>query len=385
MMEYLREIARQQLQSLDALLSDSVSQEEVRGVTLNVDPYWYEYFKFVMRSNWWLREEGVDNSIRRLLKFQHDQDWDQTYRIRPPDWEQYCRRKRFPESADPITIKVAIKTEKALRRREEWPIQFEGHPIEYEYRPPSFAFAARVSPSSSIGQSTPWKTALTAGGFLKDTSSGDNFLVSCAHGLPGLNSEVRMPSPIDANTCTRIGDVSRRVIPNPNLANTSCNSYANPTDCGSLDMAMVTLDSNVSVDPQIKGVGAVNDISSIANMMQYDHVVFRGKRSGKRSAQLGGLCLWYEINAEVQLNDGTITAEPHCFRDIFEITHTRPFYLNTDLAKKGDSGSWVVAIDGQVVSWDGLLIAGDGCRAYACFAELVFDECRSMFPNIALF
>ena len=119
-------------------------------------------------------------------------------------------------------------------------------------------------------------------------------------------------------------------------------------------------------------MAAPNHMRPIASMSPGDAVKFAGKTSGKKDAEIGALCLWHEISVD---------NKPHCFSDLFEITKPKPFYLNSDLAKPGDSGAWIISLVNHVASWDGMLIGGDGAQAYCCFAENLLAEGRNCFRN----
>jgi hypothetical protein len=71
----------------------------------------------------------------------------------------------------------------------------------------------------------------------------------------------------------------------------------------------------------------------VADMSPYDPITFIGSSSGGVAAEVGGLCMSYEI---------AVAGQPHCFCDLFEMTPPRPWYLNRSLARGGDSGAWVI-------------------------------------------
>jgi hypothetical protein len=117
-------------------------------------------------------------------------------------------------------------------------------------------------------------------------------------------------------------------------------------------------------------------------MNSRDSVTFFGHTSRRTSAELDALCLWQEIELPDPNNPGSRIA--HCFGDIFSICHPRPWYVNTDLARPGDSGAWLVHDSGGIAAWDGMIIAGDGAHAYACFAENIMAYAQAVEPNLIL-
>jgi hypothetical protein len=137
-----------------------------------------------------------------------------------------------------------------------------------------------------------------------------------------------------------------------------------------LDLSVAGIDDDVDISAF--SIPAVNHIRSISDIMPDDTVVFYGKVSNRVEAQIKHVCIWYEIE---------INGELHCFGDIFEIELPRPWLLNLDLCKRGDSGAWVISRSGEVLSWDGMLFAGDGANGYCCFAEHIMEVCSTAFPD----
>jgi hypothetical protein len=173
-----------------------------------------------------------------------------------------------------------------------------------------------------------------------------------------------------------VGKVIRSVLPPPNPPNTSC-SVRSPGSAHHLDIALVEISQNIQPDPNVQGVGKPAFITPVLRMKQGDQVRLVGQKSGKVDAEIDSLTIFHEIDIENQ---------PRCFGNIYSLTPPRPWYVNTKLVKSGDSGSWILRQANSMVGWDGVLVAGDGAHAYACFAEDAFDDVsQNVSPNIVLF
>jgi hypothetical protein len=378
MYDELREFARRQDVAgfIEGYLSETLTEERVRGVHVGIDRFWFEC---------WLAEWAQRNSPCQWLGTRVDVRWLRTFRnvfnvdfdFRPPNWNRHCKTRGYPEGGNPIYIKFILReplteTKEFLRR--DW----QGYPILYEYRPVCRALSiistllgkGQLTAGSSIGLSSP-SPAGTAGGFLRDTAASKDYLVSCAHVMRKVGDDVYYPSPNEWGLPTKIGEVRLSLLPGAKGPNMKCNRVAAPS-APTLDLAVAELDSSLSLNPEIPKVGPVDHVNSISNISQGDYVVFVGKTSGLVEAELGSLCIWHEIEIDNQ---------PYCFSDLFEMTHRRPFYLNTNLAEGGDSGAWVVNITNNIVGWDGMLIGGDGAQAYGCFSENIMDGWDNNFPG----
>lgn len=123
-------------------------------------------------------------------------------------------------------------------------------------------------------------------------------------------------------------------------------------------------------------------MTSISSMNPRDPVKFNGQTSHLTAGELDALCLWHEIDLPDPANPGAHTS--HCFGDIFSLCTPRPWYVNTALARPGDSGAWVVCDSRGVLGWDGMIMAGDGAHAYACFAENIMAYAQASNPNLIL-
>ena len=85
--------------------------------------------------------------------------------------------------------------------------------------------------------------------------------------------------------------------------------------------------------------------------------------------------MWKEIK---------IQGVPVCFGDLFVLDHPTHQYITTSVAKPGDSGAWVINTSGGVVAWDGMLIGGDGVRAYCSYSENIMNTLTNANQPLAL-
>jgi hypothetical protein len=146
----------------------------------------------------------------------------------------------------------------------------------------------------------------------------------------------------------------------------SCSIVATPT-AKRLDVAVAALSRDLASEIESRALRP-DHIQAIASMVPQQKVQFFGKVSGLIRAEVAHLTLWDTIEI-----DGT----PHCFSELFSLRPRRPYYVNTDLCREGDSGAWVVEDSEELLSWYGMLVAGDGSEAYACFSEYIVDACRT--------
>jgi hypothetical protein len=366
MYDVLRDFAQRQDVAgfISGFLSETLTEESVQGVHVGIDQYWCEGWITIWQFHnapYYPNSPNFDLRIIRTFTRDFHVDFD----YRPPEWDGYCRSRGFPEGSNPFYIKFILRH--PLTAPEKLPRSWEGYPLIYEYRPPCIALSAQFYAGSSIGLARPNPPG-TAGGFLQDSNTGKNYLLTCAHVLNGTGGDVYHPSPHDSWFPTMIGNVAVSTLPPPKGIGMYCNPFA-VNNAGTVDLAIAGLDDiNVTPRKEIPRIGQVSVISSKSKMSQGDKVVFYGKTSGLVEAELGSLGIWHEI---------LIDNQPHCFSYIFELTHRRPYYINTDLARGGDSGSWILNITNNIVSWDGMLIAGDGAQAYGCFAEDIKAKCES--------
>jgi len=144
-----------------------------------------------------------------------------------------------------------------------------------------------------------------------------------------------------------------------------------------LDVALARIDSIFQPDPVVKGIGTPEFVTPITRMFQGDQVSLVGQKSATVDAEIDSLTVFHEIEIDHKIR---------CFGNIYALCRPRPWYVNTSLVQKGDSGAWILRTEGSMIGWDGVLIAGDGAYAYACFAEdALADVQKSVSTNLVLY
>ncbi len=360
---------------------------DVRGVMIGVDDYWMEMY---ISSHFGPFSRCSDRKSFHLERMQYGWSVDETFR--PEHWMDHCKKVGYPPDAQPFYIRVIVRDPKQLRST-NLPTQFAGYPLIYEYRPPCVAlhgvqqFIGQtiqsvgdffVPPSKvSIGRAKP-DTAGTLGGVLRSPITGQMYVVSCAHVMGPVGTEVFSPGPYEGHGNSRkIGEVKVSQLAEQSLAARMCNP-SRMSQAKKLDVSVAELTEDMVISPF--PVGPVNHIRNIADMVPNDDVVFYGKVSGLTKAQIKHVCIWYEVEIEVGDNERV----QHCFGDIFEIEQPRPRYVNSSLCRPGDSGAWILCQIGDIISWDGILFAGDGANGYCCFSEHVMDVSNAAIGELVL-
>lgn len=412
MIYQLRELAREIGPGIEDFLATRLPDGLARGVLLAFDESWMDDWlgREILR-HWWpyghelawefrhRRIRGgpwLGGDLRREGSYWSSDAWRALRRaaqtissfarvrfdtgFRPPGWFDHCRLMGYPENAQPIVIKVILKSREP-ERKGDLPRSYEGYPIIYEVRPSCEGYAS-VSPllgASSVRRGASIKAKFddsfgTLGGFLTDRDNGSVFLVSCCHvlGMPGTAvlapgrpgfwsrpKEVGEVITADLPPCEDGQRIGRR-HPRAGLSGA----------LGTVDFALARLEERVSIRP-FREVSEV-PLSVNQNMVQGEEVHFVAARSGLVRAEIGSLCLNYEI---------TIRGSPRWFRDLFELKHIHPYYFNLRLAKPGDSGAWIVSTLRPSPAWDGMLIGGDGAQAYCCFADNLLSRLDELGQN----
>lgn len=351
----------------------SNASDTIRGIHLYFDEYWLEATRANLMTHCFQYSFGPQSPEQNMLfpyaaKFF---SWQPDIEFRPSRWGEHCRARGFTEKSRPIIIRVILRDAGMNPRRLDLPNNFEDYPIVYQYRPPCGAYSlGSLVVGQSVGKENP-NTAGTLGGFLQD-SSGREHLVTCAHVVHGDETPVFAPGPADSSIRSQVAIVRHFNLPVPTPPGTKCNSRSMRSG-NTVDVACAEVDSSIVSTIHCK-IGHVNDINNADIVAQGMPVCFVGKSSGYRDAEVGSVCIWHEIE---------IGGQPHCFSDIFEITHPKPFYLNTGLARPGDSGAWIISRENLCTSWNGMLIGGDGAQAYACYAENLMNDLR-MYSDFSI-
>ena len=332
----------------------ALSTENVSGVSLRIDDFWLRW----ERVTRWLPYfypgpyPGPLNrrDLRTYFGVRHD------FAQKPPKWGDYCKRKGYPWDAHPVTVVVVLRAPYDPNRFLDAPHFVGQHPIIYEHRPEAVGYL--LTPGDFLACAGEG----TLGGFLWNTSDSTYQAMSCAHVLGTAMARAYSPEPNVFNSKTEIGSVTFCDMPGPSTG--KCNRKIQP-NAPVVDVAMVTVDQATAASISLPGLGRVTVDTPIADMDQDDPVDFVGYKSRHVQAKTAELSVWKEL----QIN-GVAT----CYSDLFVIDHVNYPYIGTSLAKPGDSGAWIVSTAGAAVRWDGMLIGGDGIRAYCCFAENIMAK-----------
>jgi hypothetical protein len=366
---------------VNKIVPGTMDPDTFHGVLLSVDPYWL---------GWWLKTADAfapNNSYlarnvdaRWLLR--HGYDFPIDFNLRPPSWSDHCKSIGWAPDSHPIFFRFLMGQKDFSSARASEMLVWEKHPIIYEYRPMAKAISARsigannrLRPGSCIGNSRK-NTRGTLGGFLGNEYRTINYLVSCAHVLGDVGSDVSFYPTRNPKIVTPVGGVIfSRVAPVMQSSGISVSAPSNAT--GPLDLAVAGLKGDVQFESAVHGPGAIHTCLDVDRFCVGDEVCFFGQKSGLVRAQIGAYALSLNID---------IAGKLHCFSDLFQLLPRKPFYLNSDLARPGDSGAWVLGESDAATSWYGMIIADDGFQAYACSASNILDACTqsSNLGNLSL-
>jgi hypothetical protein len=368
-MEELRDLVR--VQPISGFVVDPPQRllgEGVHGVNLLIDRYWLRSY----RANVGLFADATpaERSVRARRAIGKDRmsmyfDW------RPSGWTEHCKTRGYPTEAHPVTIEVLLPQPPLPTLLAELPNAVGPHPVRYEYRPPCVAYAGTaVAPGSTVARNAAVTGAYgTLGGFLRDSSNGAIYGVSCEHVFGAASGEIVFDS---GRHRTRIGQVSFASSPPQSAQGAKCNRVVQGV---AIDAAIAELDPGVAYSATYSSLGSVDRVTPIADMTSDDPVVFFGAVSGQVRAKIGGLNVWRTVD---------ISGIPHCMGDMFIVEPTQHQYVRAKLAAPGDSGAWILNDENGVVGWDGVLVAGDGPTVYCCFAEHAFAVCQAHNASLVL-
>ena len=292
------------------------------------------------------------------------------FNSKPSDWDSYCKRKGYAaadswpgESIHPVLVVVILRRplKDIFPKGGDYPRRLGPHPIIYEYRMEAEGYALRSGDFLGAAQEG------TLGGFLWNSRDLTYNAVSCAHVLGresvgGKKNRAYSPKPGALGAKVEIGDVIWSQMPSAS-STTKCNSRADP-NAPTIDAACAVIDGNTAPNLAFPGAGKITQWTPIASMGQGDPTSFYGNISGHVHAKIKEATIWKEIK---------LNGTPYCFKDIFALEDTVFQYVAAALAKKGDSGAWVVNATAGVVSWDGMLVGGDGQNAYCCYAANIMS------------
>jgi hypothetical protein len=342
-----------------------LSIENVSGVSLRIDEYWLAWNRARPLAFGLPPFEPIpQRTSRTFLGARYD------FNDRPPDWDSYCTRKgyfgagalTYMTTVHPVLVVVILRRPLGeIFQKGDFPRHVGPHPIVYDHRPDAEAYALRS------GDFLGAEAEGTLGGFLWNKRDGAYNAVSCAHVLGkesvgGSRNRAYSPKPGALGGKVEIGDVIWSEMPKA-VSSTKCNSRTDP-NAPTIDAACVVMDSTVTPNLASSWSGKITQHTPIAHMGQGDAASFYGNVSKHVRAKIKEVTIWKEIK---------VGKTSYCFKDIFVLEDTIFHYVAADLAKKGDSGAWVVNTSAGFASWDGMLVGGDGQNAYCCYAENIMN------------
>jgi len=342
----------------------------VCGLRLSFDPLWIAVVRrwagpyFGYPSAWWDIFDGIRpfDWFERISK-QHEWAFD--------GWRRLRKSQGQSTGAMPIQFRIYYRSDEARRGSGEIPPTFLQFQVVADVRPPAIAIAISLNPRDQVGQQSP-ATNGTLGGFLRDPNTGSDYAITCSHVCGTKGNSLYHPGPAKTKHHSVIGTVIHSVLPGLN-SGARC-GYAVWPSPNTLDLSASAVATAVSVSNHFPVLGKPVLISPINSIMKADPVMIYGERSGRIDAEIAMYSIYDEIDV-----GGT-----RCFSDIFTLTYPRPYYLNADIIKAGDSGGWVLADRQGITAWDGMVFASDGATAYACYAENIINELRTVCPGVIL-
>lgn len=361
-LQNLRDFGRQE--ELTSFL-DGITDEldgAAQAVCLTYDRYWLAVALVDIARNWppdyWPPMQ--DRPFRIAAVKQHAWFSHAVNTIRPPDWEDYCETRGYPKNAMPVIIKIMLRR---CIQHTELPRAWENYPILYIQEPPCHAYTQSINTGDNLGQASP-DTLGTLGGVLQHRD-GTFYISTAAHVLPN-QAAVFLPSPTRRKRPTHIATYKAGKLAK-HLKKCNAKIATKATD---IDFALCTLDINAVSLPSPINAG-VTRWSKAEDMTPTDPVAFCGARTQHGVAQIADTTLWCEVEVD---------GEMRCYGDCFAIEPRHKVYINTALAKPGDSGAWII-YDGNdpLRAFDGTIIGGTGSRIYCSYAENVKAWCDSEF------
>jgi hypothetical protein len=353
-MQELRELGQSDLiGTFVERMPNGLTLETVSGVSLRIDDYW-------LRSYLQYAEVGPERTQRRVRtnggpRYPFDE--------RPNNWRAHCKEKGWNPEAHPVAVIVIVNSLKTLKHIDV-PHSIGPHPIVYEERP--MAIGLSVQSGAYVAAQKPG----TLGGILCDPSHAIHFAATCGHvlGASSIGMRAHSPKPARHGPPVEIGTVAISIVPSSPLG-IKCNNRIQPGS-PSVDFGLVQLDPNVSFDATQPTFGKVTRTSAISDIGQGDIVNFHGFESQKVTAEVHECNIWKQLNV-----NGTLV----CFGDLLVLRDVQMNNTLTPLAQQGDSGAWIISTAAGDVSWDGVLIGGDGPNVYCSYAENIMNALGSQF------
>jgi hypothetical protein len=207
----------------------------------------------------------------------------------------------------------------------------------------------------------------TLGGFI-ESINGDIYGVTCSHVGKSKDEDIYHPSKFDSQRYRKIGKVAYASTLNYCDSNSECNS----SNQGNIDVSLIKLLENESVDFSISQLGKVSKRSKFKDILQGQKVEFNGRSTNERKQlSIGGLCVSYKVAYD--------ESQYVCFTNLIELRSTPTQILGTNYfisespVKSGDSGAWICSNDSDGYSWCGMLICGDIDRGYFLSTEHILE------------
>lgn len=377
-MDYLRRFAEEY--GLEKIIGSVADRPNVQGAILTLD-------------DWWLAAWRQEESGRR-------EDWDRWrwmwhhwgpgfYPIlstdtgmsapwiprRPPDlswrpsyWKELCHIADRKEDVPPVRLIVCLRPPASKEDVVVPSLPPSRLPVSFEVRPLgrlSTSHRAKARPVvGGVSVGTGARVYGTLGGIVEDGNSV-RYGMTCAHVFPSVTS-VEQPARYDDPQASAIGKSSASIALQQCRAPGPCNPYTNSPHIASVDTTLVEIESHIAADLEILSIGPLAGVVSKNSMTPGQEVTFVGRTSGNRTAEVGGLAVFYRLQ---------MSGQTYCFRDLFEIRWR--WFIRTLLGpvvQAGDSGAWVCGETDRGPGWCGQVIGEDRRVGYAAFTENILTE-----------
>ena len=381
-MEYLRTFAEEY--GLRDIVEVLAGRPNIQGAVLTLDDWWLRAWRLEdtgrgedwdrWRSFWrhWgptpFPLAGADlgnDSSPWIPRRKPDLYW------RPPYWDEFSHVAGLPDDWLPLRLVVCLHPPKSSEDATFPELPRSRLPVIFDVRP-----LARLSASQrtsvrpvvgGISLGAGKSSYGTLGGIAED-QSGQRFAMTCAHVLSSSQT-VNQPALRDDRHATVIGTTAHSLALQPCPLPGPCSPYSNSPHVTSVDTTLVQLQDGVQSDLEILSIGPLSGVVSKNSMTPGQEIAFEGRTSGHRTAEVGGLAVFYRFQ---------IGGQTYCFRDLFEVRwRSLARMLLGSVVHAGDSGAWVCAETDQGPGWCGQVIGEDRRVGYAAFAQNIIDEWSS--------
>jgi hypothetical protein len=373
-MDYLREFAEEY--GLKEIIGRVVDRPNVQGAILTFNEWWLTAWRYEESGrgseleHWYItwRRWGMGpfpytstdwniSAQQWIPQRRPDFSW------RPPYWDELSDMIGRSKDIPPIRLIVCLLPPAAGEKMEVPDLPKSRLPVSFEVRPlahlstSKYAKTRPVVGGVSVGTGT--HVFGTLGGIVED-QAGLRYGMTCAHVLP-LQSSVDQPAQHDDAQATSIGTTAASITPQPCPGGKTCNPYMKDPHIATVDTSLVKIEPDIASNLEILSLGPLAGVVAKNSMTPGQEVMFEGRSSGNRIAEVGGLAIFYRLN---------LKGNTYCYQDIFEI-RCRTYFreLLGPVVKAGDSGAWVCTETDRGPGWCGQIIGEDRNRGYATFAE----------------